>query len=245
VVRLLLASASPARTATLASAGIAHRVLVSDVDEPAVLAAQAEAAARSGAAAPSPAEQVLALARAKAEDVAAALAAGARPSAGFPDDDEDRPDDVTLVLGCDSMLEADLGDGVEVVGKPRDPEVATRRWSAMRGSVGVLHTGHSRIALPGAVGAGSDVGAGGGAQASAGDVSSATIHFADLTDDEIARYVATGEPLKVAGGFTIDGLGGPFVESIEGDHHGVVGVSLPLVRRLTEALGYSITDLWV
>ena len=111
MVRLLLASASPARTATLASAGIAHRVLVSDVDEPAVLAAQAEAAARSGAAAPSPAEQVLALARAKAEDVAAALAAGARPSAGFPDDDEGRQDDVTLVLSCDSMLEADLGDG--------------------------------------------------------------------------------------------------------------------------------------
>ena len=114
----------------------------------------------------------------------------------------------------------------------------------MRGSVGVLHTGHWLVAVPGECGAGSVVGAG-GAPASAGDVSSATIHFADLTDAEIARYVATGEPLKVAGGFTIDGLGGPFVESIKGDHHGVVGVSLPLVRRLTGALGHSITDLWV
>lgn len=235
MIRLVLASASPARTATLTSAGIVHTIHVSDVDEPAVLAAQAETATTAGEPAPTPADQVLALACAKAEDVAAQLGgsngdgtAGAfteRSTTAQPGPGADR----TLVLGCDSMLEADLGDGVEVVGKPGDAETAARRWRAVRGSRGVLHTGHWLVE-PDSVGV--------------GGVSSALIHFADLADDEIEAYVATGEPLKVAGGFTVDGLGGPFIEGIEGDHHGVVGVSLPLLRDLLAEQGVGVTELW-
>ncbi len=73
---------------------------------------------------------------------------------------------------------------------------------------------------------------------------STVVHFADVTDEEVAAYVATGEPLVVAGAFTVDGLGGAFVSGIEGDHHNVVGVSLPLVRELAAELGRSWTDLW-
>ncbi|MGC5617229.1 Maf family protein [Georgenia sp. Z1491] len=232
MLRLLLASASPARTATLTAAGIAHDVQVSDVDEPAVLEAQARAAEKAGDPPPSPADQVLALARAKAEDVA-----DAGPTAE-PGSAHGR----TLVLGCDSMLEVDLGGGVEVVGKPGDAETATRRWRAMRGSTGVLHTGHWLVD----VGAGRDAATGDDrAEGSGvGGVSSAVIHFADLSDAEIDAYVATGEPLKVAGGFTVDGIGGPFVRGIEGDFHGVVGVSLPLLRELLGEHGVAVTDLW-
>ena len=138
---------------------------------------------------------------------------------------DDLPDDA-LVLGCDSVLELDG----EALGKPADAADATRRWEAMRGRTGVLHTGHClRDARTGHV---------------AAATASTTVHFADLTDDEIAAYVATGEPLHVAGAFTVDGLGGAFVTGIEGDHHNVVGVSLPLVRELTAELGRSWTDLW-
>jgi septum formation protein len=94
----------------------------------------------------------------------------------------------------------------------------------------VLHTGHSLH----------DTASGKVAAA----VASTTVHFADVTDAEIAAYVATGEPLHVAGAFTVDGLGGAFVSGIEGDHHNVVGVSLPLVRDLAAELGRSWTDWW-
>ena len=138
---------------------------------------------------------------------------------------DDLPAD-SLVLGCDSVLELDG----RAYGKPGDATAAVRRWEAMRGRSGVLHTGHSlREVASGAVAAGT---------------ASTTVHFADLTDEEIAAYVATGEPLQVAGAFTIDGFGGAFVTGIEGDHHNVVGVSLPLVRRLVAELGRSWTDLW-
>jgi septum formation protein len=101
----------------------------------------------------------------------------------------------------------------------------------MRGNVGVLHTGHCLID------------AGGGRRAAA--TASTTVRFADVSDAEIAAYVATGEPLRVAGAFTTDGLGGAFVEGIDGDHHNVVGVSLPLLRRMLAILGVGWTDLWV
>jgi septum formation protein len=131
-----------------------------------------------------------------------------------------------LVLGCDSVLEL----GGEALGKPESAEVAIERWRTMRGRSGVLHTGHClREAATGRV---------------AAATASTTVHFADVTDEEIAAYVATGEPLWVAGAFTIDGLGGAFVESIEGDHHNVVGVSLPLLRGLVVELGHSWTGLW-
>ena len=133
-----------------------------------------------------------------------------------------------LVLGCDSMLEIDDGTGAEVVGKPADAADAVARWRRMRGRSAELHTGHWLV------GGGQEVGA----------TSSTVVHFADLSDAEIDAYVATGEPLRVAGAFTIDGLGGPFVTGIEGDHHGVVGLSLPLLRDLLGRLGVTVPDLW-
>jgi len=129
-----------------------------------------------------------------------------------------------LVLGCDSMLELDG----EVLGKPRDPAEAAARWRAMRGRSGVLHTGHWLVGPEGETGA----------------TASTTVHFAAVSDAEIEAYVASGEPLAVAGGFTIDGLGGPFVSRVEGDHHAVVGLSLPLLRELLGRLGVEITSLW-
>lgn len=115
------------------------------------------------------------------------------------------------------MLELDG----EVYGKPSDAGEAAKRWRTMRGRSGVLHTGHCLIEC-------SD----GAIAGSIDHTASTTVHFADIADDEIDAYVATGEPLHVAGAFTIDGLGGPFVERVEGDHHTVVGLSLPALRRM-------------
>ena len=135
-------------------------------------------------------------------------------------------DDRTVLLGCDSVL----AFGGEILGKPEDADTARARWRAMRGRAGVLHTGHHLI----------DLGSGAAAEA----VGSTVVQFADVSDDEIEAYVATGEPLWVAGSFTIDGRGGAFVERIDGDHGNVVGVSLPLLRALLGKLGVSITALW-
>ncbi|HLV03664.1 Maf family protein [uncultured Georgenia sp.] len=202
-MRLVLASASPARLATLRSAGFAPDVVVSDVDEAAAL----EAAPGDAG----PADQVLLLSRAKARDVAR----------------RDTARDA-LVVGCDSMLELDGA----VHGKPADAAEAVARWRRMRGRSGVLHTGHWIVDTRGPE------------ARETGGVSSTTVHFADLSDAEITAYVATGEPLAVAGAFTVDGLGGPFVRRVEGDHHGVVGISLPLLRELLGELGVQVTDLW-
>lgn len=164
-----------------------------------------------------PADAVLTLARAKAEAVAARVG---------PDGAD------LLVLGCDSML---AFDGA-VVGKPADAAEATARWRAMRGRSGVLHTGHWLVdARP------TD---GDGSGGTLGATSSTVVHFAALSDAEIDAYVATGEPLAVAGAFTIDGLGGAFVTGVEGDHHGVVGLSLPLLRELLARVGVAYTALW-
>ncbi|WP_448059478.1 Maf family protein [Cellulomonas hominis] len=228
MTRLLLASASPARLATLHAAGIDPQVQVSGVDEDAVLRAARAALAPAPL---TPADAVLVLARAKAEDVArvrAEAAGGARPADGASD---------LLLLGCDSMLELDG----EVLGKPRDAADSVERWRAMRGRRGVLHTGHWLIDARAAGAASSDPTTEGRAH---GATSSTVVHFADLSDAEIAAYVATGEPLAVAGAFTIDGLGGGFVTRIEGDHHGVVGLSLPLLRDLLGRVGLTLPDLW-
>ena len=124
------------------------------------------------------------------------------------------------------MLELDG----EALGKPGDADEAVRRWRRMRGRSGVLLTGHClRDTATGKV---------------AAATASTIVHFADLDDDEIAAYVATGEPLWVAGAFTVDGLGGAFVRAIAGDHHNVVGVSLPLLRELVAELGHTWTGLW-
>ena len=214
---LLLASASPARRATLDAAGIRHTVLVSEVDESAVLSASAEEAGEAGLTA---AQQVQLLACAKARAVAQTVCA------------EGNPLGVTAVVGCDSMFEMN-GD---VVGKPHTEQVARERLRRMSGHAGKLYTGHCVI----------DMVAGAAAEnsAEACGVSCATVHIAALSDEDIEAYIASGEPLEVAGSFTIDGRGGPFVERIEGDHHGVVGISLPLLRELLAQLGYSVTSFW-
>lgn len=140
-------------------------------------------------------------------------------------DRDDVPPDA-LVLGCDSVLEL---DGV-ALGKPHKPDEARARWRAMRGRSAVLHSGHClRDVATGRV---------------AAATGSTTVHFADVSDAEVDAYVATGEPLHVAGAFTIDGFGGAFVTGIEGDHHNVVGVSLPLLRDLVIELGHAWPDLW-
>lgn len=131
-----------------------------------------------------------------------------------------------LVLGCDSVLELDG----KPLGKPHDPEEATQRWREMRGRSGVLVSGHALV----------DTAT--GRQVS--QTAATTVHFADVSDEEIAAYVATGEPLHVAGAFTIDGLGGAFITGIEGDHHNVVGLSLPLLRGLLSRLGHAWPALW-
>ncbi|CAL9542273.1 Maf family protein [Streptomyces albus] len=134
-----------------------------------------------------------------------------------------------LVVGCDSVLELDG----RALGKPADAEDATARWKDMRGRSGVLHTGHCVIdTRSGAQGARVSV------------TASTTVHFGEPTDEEIAAYVATGEPLYVAGAFTLDGRSGPFVDAIEGDHGNVLGLSLPTLRRLLHELGVSVTELW-
>lgn len=134
-----------------------------------------------------------------------------------------------LVLGCDSMLELD-GD---IYGKPGTPDVAIARWRSMRGREAVLHTGHWLVDLRDGV-----------PGRAVGRTSATGVRFADLSDAEIDAYVATGEPLRVAGAFTVDGLGGPYVEAITGDYHGVVGVSLPLLRTLLGEVGVAFHELW-
>ncbi|MDG4862755.1 Maf family protein [Streptomyces sp. T-3] len=131
-----------------------------------------------------------------------------------------------LVVGCDSVLELDG----EALGKPADAEEATARWKAMRGRAGVLQTGH--CVIDNAT----------GRQTSA--TASTTVRFGEPSDAEIAAYVASGEPLYVAGAFTLDGRSAPFIDGIEGDHGNVIGISLPLLRKLLAELDVNITDLW-
>ncbi len=201
-LRLVLGSASPARLATLRSAGVEPDVLVSGVDE-------------SQLTEPDPATLAARLAELKAEAVVARLTDRA---------DADGAD--LLVLGCDSVLELDG----RVLGKPDDADDARARWRSMRGRSGVLHTGHCLC----------DLTSGRRLVRSVDTV----VHFADVSDEEVEAYVASGEPLHVAGAFTIDGLGGAFVRGIEGDPHCVVGVSLPALREMVIELGHRWTDLW-
>lgn len=199
-LRVVLASASPARLATLRAAGLDPEVVVSGVDESVVTADRVP-------------DLVAQLARLKAEAVAARMTPDAPP---------------TVVIGCDSLLELDGA----AYGKPGSAGEAEDRWRRMRGRSGVLHTGH-HVRLRRA-----------GPEQARSAVASTTVHFADLSDAEIRAYVATGEPLQVAGAFTVDGLGGPFVTAIEGDHHNVVGISLPLLRDLLADLGVPWPELW-
>lgn len=220
--RLVLASASPARAELLRASGVDPIIRVADVDEDALVAARATAHGPT-----SVAESVQLLAQAKAEKVAAETFAAAErlTDGGAPLPAPAPADEPAAVLGCDSLLEV----GGEALGKPHTSERARERWQRIRGRSGVLHTGHHLITAAG--------------QAAAA-TSHTTVHFAEVTDAEIDAYVATGEPLKVAGAFTIDGYGGAFIRRIEGDHHGVIGLSLPLLRELLSQVGLAWVDLW-
>ena len=134
--------------------------------------------------------------------------------------------DEGMVIGCDSMLDLDG----RAYGKPASPDEAIAYWREMSGKAGTLLTGHCVI----------DAATGRRAEA----IAATTVRFGTPTDAEVSAYVATGEPLNMAGAFTIEGFGGWFVESIDGDHNNVIGVSLPLLRRLLGDLGVTIPALW-
>jgi septum formation protein len=188
--------------------------------EPVLLSSGVDEEAAVAAAGPLTApDMVLLLARLKAEAVVGRLVDG-EPIDGF-------------ILGGDSAFEL---DGV-AYGKPHLPDVARERWQAQRGREGLLHSGHWLIdhrasSVPERVEA-------------RGGVSTAAVRFAaSITDTEIDAYIATGEPLEVAGAFTIDSLGGAFITEVRGDPHAVVGLSLALVRELLLEFGVTWTDLW-
>lgn len=234
-MRLYLASSSPARLQLLRQAGVEPLVLPSRVDEAAALARLAEASGRRvediG-----PAETVQALARAKALEVAGRE--GLRdPLTGGPLDG--------FVLGGDSVFEI---NGI-VHGKPHTPQRARERWLTQRGATGTLWSGHWLVDLRavGAPAAGPAPAPGLGAPGpdGLGETASATVHFAaDLEEAEIEAYIASGEPLEVAGAFTIDSLGGPFIDRVDGDPSTVVGLSLSTLRRMLRAFGVSWHRLW-
>lgn len=161
-----------------------------------------------------PPEVVTALAWAKAEAVAASIAT-------------EHPD--AVIVGCDSMLHI----GGELVGKPDCAETAARRWRAMVGTTGELITGHAVIRLER-----------GRRGASSSGAHTSLIRFGTPSVEEIEAYVGTGEPLRVAGGFTLDRRGGWFVDGLDGDPSSVIGISLPLTRRLLAEVGVPVISLW-
>lgn len=212
---LVLGSASPARAQLLRSAGVTPIVLHSRVDEDALIAALR---AQDPGAAQDPHRVTRLLARAKAQDVAEQVRQGALGSHALGR----RP----LVVGADSML----AFGGELLGKARDADEVRRRWAAMAGGTGTLVTGHE-VADPAS---GRSVGA----------TAATGVRFGHPDEAELAAYIASGEPLAVAGSCTIDGLGGPFIDGVDGDHTNVIGLALPTLRRLLGEFGVRWTDLW-
>jgi septum formation protein len=207
MTRLVLGSASPGRLKVLRQAGIDPLVVVSGVDEDAVMAALGSNT--------SPGDVVRIMAQAKADQVAAIL-----DSAVAAD---------CVVIGCDSMLYIDG----RLVGKPASADAARSRWRSMGGRSGQLYTGHCLLRL-----------LDGNASQRASESASTTVHFATPTAADLEAYIDSGEPLAVAGGFTLDGLGGWFVDRIEGDPSNVIGLSLPLTGALLQRVGLSVAELW-
>lgn len=207
MTRIVLGSASTGRLRVLRQAGIDPTVIVSDVDEDAMIASLDPDL---------PPEAVVGkLANAKALSVAAQL-----------------PEELAadcVVIGCDSMLYFDE----RLFGKPGSAAAVRDQWTAMAGSTGYLLTGHALLRI-----------ASGVITHTEGDTGSTTVHFAEPSDDELNRYIDSGEPLGVAGAFTLDGLGGWFIDRIEGDPSNVIGLSLPLVHRLLRRTGLSTSSLW-
>lgn len=207
MTRVVLGSASPGRLKVIRQAGINPVVVVSGVDEDAVIASLGRGA---------PPEQVVcSLATAKAADVATRV----------------QPDVAVdcVVIGCDSMLYLDG----RLCGKPASVDAARQQWQAMAGRTGRLYTGHCVMVVRG-----------GSQHRREAQSATTTVHFSDPTPSELAAYLDSGEPLKVAGGFTIDGLGGWFIDGVEGDPSNVVGLSLPVTRALLTRAGLSIGKLW-
>ncbi|MDF3337222.1 Maf family protein [Mycolicibacterium septicum] len=206
MTRVVLGSASTGRLGVLRQAGLDPLVVVSGVDEDAVIASLADA----------PPEQVVSgLAAAKADEVFTHL-----PAAVAGD---------CVVIGCDSML---FLDG-QLCGKPGDVDTARRQWQSMSGRTAQLYSGHAVLVVrDGAV------------SHRIADTGITAVHFGSPTDTDLEAYLDSGEPLGVAGGFTLDGLGGWFIEGIDGDPSNVIGLSLPLLRRMLATAGLSIADLW-
>lgn len=207
MTRVVLGSASAGRLRVLRNAGIDPLVVVSGVDEDAIVADLGAGAA--------PADVVNALAHAKADAVRLVL-------------DADVAADC-VVIGCDSMLYVDG----ELRGKPGTPEQARRQWNSMAGRSGELYTGHCVMRV-------------GGEKPLRTQTSAAvtTVRFTAPDDADLSAYIACGEPLNVAGAFTIDGLGGWFIDGIDGDPSNVVGLGLSVTHRLFNAVGLAIGDLW-
>ena len=220
---MVLASASPARRQLLEDSRITFTVRVSSVDEDAALAAANERARAEGREGLSPAETASLLASLKARAVAEELAAeGVRDA---------------LVLGCDSVFEFEG----RAYGKPHTAENARERITAMSGHHGTLHTGHALVDLRG-LEAGAELSAG---LPAVSELRSAVVHFDELSPAEVDAYIATGEPLWVAGSFTLDGYGSAFIRGIEGEFHTVVGLSIHALRDLLRRRGVAVTDLWL
>ena len=205
--RVVLASASPARRAILRGAGIDPVVLVSGVDEDAVVAALPSDTG--------PGEVTTALAIAKADAVLASLDAELRANC--------------VVIGCDSML---YRDG-RLWGKPATEAAVVESWRAMAGTSGRLYTGHCVIRLRDGV-----------EDARVAEHAVTTVRFGRPSEADLVAYARSGEPTSVAGGFTLDGLGGWFVDGVDGDPSAVIGISLPLTRSLLERTGLLISALW-
>lgn len=204
---VVLGSASTGRLRVLRDAGIDPVVVVSGVDEDALIAGLGADA--------DPGEVVTALAAAKAEAVVSVLAV-------------DMATDC-VVIGCDSMLYVDG----RLSGKPGTAEQARRQWHSMAGREGRLFTGHCVIRVRDGVRLAAETAA-----------AVTTVRFGIPTESELEAYIATGEPLGVAGAFTLDGLGGWFLDGIDGDPSNVVGLGLAVTRRLLESVGCAIGDLW-
>jgi septum formation protein len=207
MTRVVLGSASPGRLAVLRQAGIDPLVVVSGVDEDAVIAALGSNTSAG--------DVVRVLAEAKADQVATNLDAAVAADC--------------VVIGCDSMLSIDG----RLVGKPASADAARSQWQSMAGRSGRLYTGHCLLRVLEA-----------NISQRASESSFTTVHFAKPAAADLDAYIGSGEPLAVAGGFTLDGLGGWFVDRIEGDPSNVIGLSLPLTRALLQRVGLSVTELW-
>jgi septum formation protein len=206
MTRLVLGSASSGRRRVLRQAGIDPLVVVSGVDEDAIVSALGPQA--------SPDVVVRTLAEAKADHVASVLDPAIAANC--------------VVIGCDSMLHLDG----RLVGKPHSVEAARAQWQTMAGHSGQLYTGHCLLRLRD------------GMTERVAESSSTTVYFGMPTETDLQAYLETGEPLAVAGAFTLDGLGGWFIDRIDGDPSNVIGLSLPLVRTMLQRVGVSVTELW-